>query len=262
MPIESTCRTCGKAIRVRPFRYRADRGNFCSAACRAETQRVPRHERICRACGAPFVIRDWQAVKGEGQYCSAACRTGHARQSRRDPSKRTTQPCLTCGEPVTYWMSRPHPYCSSVCAGRGNVGNINGWAASAFIAVCEQCGRSYQTTPKATRGRFCSRRCYGVWLGAGNALTGKDSPTWRGGHEPYYGPSWRPARRQARARDGVCQDCGTTHEQVGRALDVHHIVPFKRFGVERHAEANDLPNLVTLCPPCHIRREWSTNWRA
>jgi 5-methylcytosine-specific restriction endonuclease McrA len=98
-------------------------------------------------------------------------------------------------------------------------------------------------------------------MAAGNAPSGEDAANWRGGYLPYYGGSWRRARRQARERDGCCQDCGMTPSDLGRALDVHHLVPFKTFGVERHREANDLANLVTLCPTCHIRREWETNWR-
>src|SRR5262249_18528983 len=90
-------------------------------------------------------------------------------------------------------------------------------------------------------------------------MTGENSLTWRGGYEPYYGPSWPAAKRAARRRDPVCQHCGLTREQNGKALDVHHIVPFPAFGVARHEEANALHNLRVLCPPCHLRTEWETD---
>jgi len=50
-----------------------------------------------------------------------------------------------------------------------------------------------------------------------------------------------------------------TAAELGRSLDVHHIVPFREFGRERYLEANDPGNLVALCNVCHTAREWRTN---
>jgi 5-methylcytosine-specific restriction endonuclease McrA len=105
-------------------------------------------------------------------------------------------------------------------------------------------------------GQFCSRVCRDL----GAHVARRDPPEIRLSSR-YYGWSWRAAQREARERDGCCVDCGISPELAGAALDVHHIVPFKRFGIRRHREANALANLVTLCRPCHIRREWATNWR-
>jgi predicted HNH restriction endonuclease len=38
-------------------------------------------------------------------------------------------------------------------------------------------------------------------------------------------------------------------------LDVHHVKPFRDFGVANYLEANQLDNLVTLCKPCHMAIE-------
>jgi DEAD/DEAH box helicase domain-containing protein len=75
-----------------------------------------------------------------------------------------------------------------------------------------------------------------------------------------YGPSWSSARDAARTRDGYrCRQCGAS-ERDARAHEVHHIRPFREFGYipgeNRYDRlANDLDNLITLCPTCHHRVE-------
>jgi DEAD/DEAH box helicase domain-containing protein len=75
-----------------------------------------------------------------------------------------------------------------------------------------------------------------------------------------YGPSWSQSRQAARTRDGfICRQCGAP-EKAGRAHDVHHLKPFRTFGYvpgenRNDRLANDLDNLVTLCPSCHQRSE-------
>lgn len=67
-----------------------------------------------------------------------------------------------------------------------------------------------------------------------------------------YGPTWTKLREQARMRDGYrCQMCGLP--ETSRSHDVHHKVPFRAFSSP--VEANQLSNLVTLCPPCHRKAE-------
>jgi len=74
------------------------------------------------------------------------------------------------------------------------------------------------------------------------------------------GPNWREQARRARERDGfACRMCGAP-EREGRAHDVHHIRPFRQFGWvkgqnDRYREANQLDNLITLCPGCHRAAE-------
>jgi DNA-binding CsgD family transcriptional regulator len=67
----------------------------------------------------------------------------------------------------------------------------------------------------------------------------------------YYGPSWRGQRKKALERAGYkCEHTGITQkehrEKYGKGLDVHHIVPFREFGIENHEEANRLDNLRVL----------------
>jgi len=75
-----------------------------------------------------------------------------------------------------------------------------------------------------------------------------------------YGPNWQVQRDAARARDGHrCRRCGAP-ERDGRQHDVHHLTPFRAFGYvpgenDAYKLANQLENLITLCPRCHRRAE-------
>lgn len=67
-----------------------------------------------------------------------------------------------------------------------------------------------------------------------------------------YGSTWHVQRDKARARDGYrCQVCGA--QEKGRVHDVHHKIPFRTFSSA--TEANQLTNLITLCPACHKKVE-------
>jgi len=92
--------------------------------------------------------------------------------------------------------------------------------------------------------------------------SGENSPVWKGGQLYYYGPNWRQQRRNARYRDKyTCQHCGLTEVQLGKQLDVHHIVPFRKFGPKKYRQANRLRNLISLCPACHLTDEHRQNNR-
>lgn len=74
-----------------------------------------------------------------------------------------------------------------------------------------------------------------------------------------YGPRWPALRERVRARDGYrCQSCGATEN--GRTHDVHHKSPFRAFATRE--QANQLENLVTLCPNCHRRAETAVRIRS
>ncbi|MEW5987664.1 MAG: DEAD/DEAH box helicase [Chloroflexota bacterium] len=83
-----------------------------------------------------------------------------------------------------------------------------------------------------------------------------------------YGPNWEQQRQKALARDGYrCRVCGATAENpagflkpAGFSLHVHHVRPFRDFGYapgenEAYRQANELDNLITLCPSCHRQAE-------
>jgi len=135
--------------------------------------------------------------------------------------------------------------------------NDNGWRANRFCCMacyttyrrshskkklrhfkCAYCGKraSVNDIDYYAEQRFCSLRCSARY----RFEYKNDKCT--------YGPNWHGQRLKARARDkNSCKKCG---KKTGR-LHVHHIVEFREFGIERYKEANDLSNLVTLCPRCH-----------
>lgn len=79
---------------------------------------------------------------------------------------------------------------------------------------------------------------------------GENNPNWKGGSISYYGPNWQSQRRKILERDNhICQRCGAPEN--GREHDIHHIIPFRKFGLENYKEANKLNNLETLCIHCH-----------
>ena len=98
-----------------------------------------------------------------------------------------------------------------------------------------------------------------------------------------YGPAWPQIRERVRARDEYkCQMCGrpefTPSGTGNRQHDVHHKIPFRMFmksptsgdvGVRSLptlqsaiARANQLDNLITLCPECHKKAETAVRVRS
>ncbi len=74
-----------------------------------------------------------------------------------------------------------------------------------------------------------------------------------------YGPNWRQQRELARQRDRYrCQVCGI--EETDRAHHVHHKTPFRLFA--SYEQANQLNNLITVCPSCHRRIETTVRVRS
>jgi 5-methylcytosine-specific restriction endonuclease McrA len=114
------------------------------------------------------------------------------------------------------------------------------------------CGEKYEKIQYyAERSRFCSEKCQGSWTSENR--TGENSPNWKGGYNPYYGPNWREQRRKVWERDDeTCQACGQTTDELGQRPSVHHIIPFRE--CDDYEEANKLSNLVCLCRSCH--GEW------
>ncbi|MEP7286030.1 MAG: DEAD/DEAH box helicase [Chloroflexota bacterium] len=82
-----------------------------------------------------------------------------------------------------------------------------------------------------------------------------------------YGPNWQTQRNAARARDGYrCRNCNAP-EKPSMQHHVHHLTPFRTFGYVRgqnnnYQVANQLENLVTLCPSCHRAAEAQQHTRS
>ena len=99
----------------------------------------------------------------------------------------------------------------------------------------------------------------GYWLVFSEALTDKLYDLGILLRPNDYGPNWQAQRQLALVRDGHrCRTCGASGDDI--VLHVHHIRPFREYGYvpgenENYKAANQIDNLVTLCPGCHRRAE-------
>lgn len=174
---------------------------------------------ICAQCGKEFyrspANRADRYGRGKSNYCSRSCMSD-AYKGR------------FVGEKSPRWKGRENRFCNN-------------------------CGKLLERPPwHAKQGdlAFCDRVCFGEWKAKN--WTGEDNPCWRGGHPPYYGANWKRQQREARRRDRhQCQFCGINESECRRALDVHHIVPFRLFDADEIKKANALSNLISLCDSCH-----------
>ncbi|MFO8037199.1 MAG: DEAD/DEAH box helicase [Anaerolineales bacterium] len=93
----------------------------------------------------------------------------------------------------------------------------------------------------------------GFWLSLSERTiqTLQSSGTWSSGSIDY-GPRWPSIRKIVLERDqNKCQACGKRWDQA--QLHIHHKQPLRSF--RSLQEANQLDNLITLCPRCHQRVE-------
>lgn len=73
--------------------------------------------------------------------------------------------------------------------------------------------------------------------------------------EGKYGSSWTKQRIRTQQRDkGVCQHCHRVPSKGEAQFPIHHIEKYKHFKGD-HVSANNLSNLITLCPKCHSHTE-------
>lgn len=218
---------------------------------------------ICPQCEQPFSF--YASVYPNGRvYCSFDCRKA---------ASRIITNCPECGK--EFWHLRTDSrrvHCSVACMGKGAAkrykGRANTWLRGEQPAwqnrvdlTCEVCAKAFRVQVNESKGRrFCSKACKAKWQET--AIAGENNFHWRGGYESYYGPNWRQQRRNARRRDNyACQRCGVTEDKLCRQLDVHHIKPFRHYGIEYYQEANRLANLMSLCASCHLTVEHEQNSR-
>lgn len=153
-----------------------------------------------------------------------------------------------------------HDYCGRECMAasfRERTGKRSVKFVARIIKPCEHCGRAVARPPWAAHQNartFCDRACFGKWKA--DTWNGAANPAWSGGHPPYYGMNWKRQQRATRRRDDhTCQLCRLIETKSRRALDVHHIRPFRFFSSTEYRSANKLANLITLCSRCHTKAE-------
>ena len=117
---------------------------------------------------------------------------------------------------------------------------------------CAHCRKSVQVMDwyaEAVELHYCGDACRRAWTSEQPDLQPKmGMPSHR------RGANWAEQSNRARERDGyACRICGQSEEDLGRQLDVHHKIPYRNF--RSNVEANQLENLITVCPSCHAKVE-------
>ena len=116
--------------------------------------------------------------------------------------------------------------------------------------VCLGCGKPFLIHPSRLKnrngaGKYCNRECRDA-----HRVKENHPQYLNGSSQEKRGTNWQSQRRKALKRDSyTCQVCGAFGE------DVHHIIPFREFGLERFLDANKLDNLTTLCHVCHRKAD-------
>lgn len=281
------CNWCGREFEKRPDKVRKTNHNLCSLEC-SWKQRRNRVKVECEWCGKEFDKAPSHIRKHN--FCSHKCCSEFRREHYRGLNHRLYTSiqvkCDWCGKEFSRQPSliKKHTFCSYKCYWGWLSKNQRGknhpfygkhpsqktrkkisenhailsreknpnWKGHPIIE-CEYCHKKFEVKlSRQKTARFCSSNCLRKWCSEN--LAGENSPLWKGGREPYYGLNWRRQNRRVLERDDyICQICG--REEDGRALDVHHIIPFREFGLERYKEANQLSNLITLCRPCHVKAD-------
>jgi len=184
--------------------------------------------------------------------------------------KRHKAKCFICGKNLIrkncHFRKFNKFFCSPKCNGEYlktlKAEKSRNWKGGDITVKCTQCGNNLErrksVVEKSKTGRFfCNQRCAGIWKV--DNLTGSIVYNWKGGYKGYYGSNWVQQRRKALERDNrTCKICKKTQKQLGKNPDVHHIIPFKKFGIERYKEANKLSNLICFGNSCHSKVENGT----
>jgi len=228
---------------------------------------IPKIVINCSGCGQELLIDRWKLKKPTkyGRFCSASCRSTYtARFNPASQRKRIEVKCANCGTPIQIqpWHTKyTHNFCSMECLGHYTARKRwEGHKPDTVKVQCSYCDNEFEIAKwdfegKIRRGQeqfFCDRACFGAWKSAN--WNGDANPAWRGGWTPH-GTGWDAICEIVRHEQGYqCADCGIIEEQLGRQLDVHHIIPARLFSSKK--EASNRKNLIGLCHPCHMKREF------
>lgn len=156
-----------------------------------------------------------------------------------DVPKQQCPVCLTLFSPT----NKGQIYCSASCRSK-----FVSRSQVKPLPACERCGQPV----KRLNRRFCSRECKVEWY-KGENVHSYVGEKFRKDAYPVDYAFWMKLSEEIRERDKVCQSCGKTPKQNGRALDVHHKIPY------RISQDNSPSNLVALCKKCHKKADHEYN---
>lgn len=269
MKTSSKCPHCGKEFEYYKSSYPNGK-KHCSRACQSANSRVFVN---CPECGIEF----WHHKSWPRKYCSRKCSSINNSKKNlgiidRPPVQVECDNCGIVFDKIAAEVDKTsNNFCSRKCYGewmsihrrgtkRPEMSVPRPHLKNRVKKTCAKCGVEFEVKKsQENRRKFCSKDCMVTWQRENAALiSGANNFNWRGGYSPYYGENWRRQRRKARKRDNyTCKECGITEKELGRQLDVHHIKPFRCFGIDSYKSANHLDNLICLCNVCHLIKERS-----
>lgn len=235
------CQNCGNEYST----YYDSKLKFCCRECQKEFT-AKSHERACQQCGQPYIASPASA----GKFCSHFCYGESLKGQKPNNYNRAEKTCELCGKVffVSQYRADAAKFCSTKCHDQARLDRV--------MINCDGCGLPFEAIKSQSHLRTCSRECHS------RIMSGPNCNLWNGGQrQHYYGPDWRSQRAACRARDNhTCRICSKKHQKGKRLFDVHHVRPFRSFGYkagqnENYRQANDLPNLITVCLSCHMKIE-------
>lgn len=247
------CKICGRFFKPKVWNqvYCTQECYSVSVTIRNRSKPKKEYEKTCVHCGVEFISK---------RKDSKSCGKGDKLHRPNEKYNTVNVNCATCGKEKQVRVgdynrnkreNRPH-YCSRICSSLGTGRTIE--------LVCAQCNKSftrgmseYNNYNKDGKYVFCSRDCQDANIDY--ILRGKYHYCYVDGKSVNNrGKGWKKIRKTVRRRDNfTCQECGITQDELGKELDVHHIIPYREF--ESSEDANKLDNLISLCPSCHHKAE-------
>ena len=198
--------------------------------------------RKCLNCGKPFI----QKSHTKGIFCSYDCYIKYHTHIYR---------CLNCGKEFKSGKGRAKWGRGKTCSRKCQYQYLKKIRPHKLIQKkCLNCGKIFFKNPSTLNakkgiGKYCSRKCRDIhWKGINN-------PNYLTGGNDYRGSNWQSQKRKARKRDNyTCQNCG----YVSKTINVHHIIPYRYFN-NNYLKANNIDNLICLCPKCHREADAEIN---
>lgn len=200
----------------------------------------------CAECGTKVYRPPAHFERTDKVFCSRACTQAHMVKENHHAYDHTLHgDCPTCGK---YLERTDTTYCSEACTPRSGEDNLK--YLERFNVQCTQCGGILlRTAPQIKENNFCSQKCSNAHHS--EQMRGESNPRYKDGvwqdtnrvKRSYEGFTLK-IRKAVRKRDSnTCQVCGTTQEEHGMNMHVHHIDYIK--------QNNNLDNLICVCRYCH-----------
>ena len=195
-----------------------------------------------------------------GSYSSNRGMRMHHAKAHGESLSYETKECEYCGDTFRVLKCKDNTrFCSQPCLHKWRSENERGEDHPSYCQVkrdCEICGETVSRKPSHLEQQenvFCSYSCHREYQSRNQV--GENHHNYTGGRAKEYGPNWHRKRREAIKRDhATCQRCGEYGHDFNRTIHVHHRTPRKKFisdGELDYKKANELSNLVCLCPSCH-----------